>query len=182
MKKTSFGWFALNLCLTLGLDLLASSNAAEGASGEPAGAVAQAEGIAGPLLNIDFTAALNPGYAPKKGGAAVGVADDDFWNVYSRDDGQGGFARDGILRDLKYADQQPSGATLVVSNAAGAWMNGTYDPMFYWYLYPLGGGEISVILTQLAPGDYDFLIYGHGALDDQNGVYELVSGGTNYGI
>ena len=180
MKKTSFGWFALNLSLTLGLSLLAS-HPAEGASGAAAGDGARAEGISGPLLNINFTAAANRQYVIKKGGAAVGVADDDFWNVYSRDDGHGGFATDGILRELRYADQQPSGATLVVSNAPGAWMNGAADPMFNWYLYPLAGGEIRVMLTQLVPGSYDFYIYGHGAMDDQNGVYEVVSGGTNYG-
>ena len=180
MKTTSFEWLGLCLWLAGGLGLLASDPTG-GASVEAAGGVAQAEGITGPLLNINFTASANGQYVVKKGGAAVGLAADDFWNVYSRDDGRGGFSPDGILRELKYADQQPSGATLVVSNAAGAWMNGAADPMFDWYLYPLGRGEIKLTLTELAPGNYDFYIFGHGALDDQNGIYEVISGGTNYG-
>jgi hypothetical protein len=181
MKITTFGWVALNLCLTIGVSVPAADPGQGLVAEADGGSVRAASLSSGQLLNIDFTSDLNPQYLPKMGPAAVGVTADDYWNVYSRDDGSGGFRPNGSLSGLRYADQQPGGATLEVSNAAGAWINGAADPMFDWYLYPLGGGEISLALTQLPPGNYDFYIFGHGSLDDQNGIYELVSGGTNYG-
>jgi hypothetical protein len=44
-----------------------------------------------PLLNIDFGAHQNPVFRLKSGPASVGWNDADRWNLYSRDDGHGGW-------------------------------------------------------------------------------------------
>jgi hypothetical protein len=53
--------------------------------------------------------------------------------------------------------------------------------MFDYYLYPLTGGNITVVVTNLPSGSYDFYLYGHGELDNQSGVFQLSSGDINYG-
>src|SRR6266508_6761306 len=110
-----------------------------------------------PLLNVDFGTGT---ISAKIGFAAIGQSTNDFWNLYSRDDGNGGYRTFGTITNLKWADGTVSAVGLSVSNAPGAWNNGTSDPMYAVYLYP-AGGDIVVTATNLPLGTYDFYLYGH---------------------
>ena len=50
--------------------------------------------------------------------------------------------------------------------------------MYDSYIY--SGGVIGVTLSNLPPGLHDFYVYGHGSSDDQNGVYQILSGTNVY--
>ncbi len=135
------------------------------------------------LINVDFTAAENPAFVERKVGfAAVGQAANDVWNVYSRDDGRGGFRPNGALANLKWADGSDSGIGLNVTNAAGAWVANSRDPMMNSYLYPSGRTEnITATITNLPQGGFDFYVYAHGLPGLENGVVEIQSGLKSYG-
>jgi len=132
------------------------------------------------LFNVDFGVGTT---SPKVGFAATGQQTNDYWNLYTRDDGAGGYRTFGAVSNLKWADGTSSTVGLTVANAPGAWHNGTADPMYDVYLYPLSGGNITVTVTNLPAGNYDLYLYGHGGpgVDTQNSVFEVVTGGTNYG-
>src|SRR6266511_264660 len=57
------------------------------------------------LLNIDFGVGTN---SAKVGLAAVGRSTNDYWNLYSRDDGSGGYRYSGSVTDLKWSDGSAS--------------------------------------------------------------------------
>src|SRR5439155_24632978 len=107
----------------------------------------------------------------------------DYWNLYSRDDGRGGYRTFGAVSNLKWADGTVSAVALTVTNAPGAWQNGTADPMYNVYLYPFNGGNITVTLTNLPVGSYDLYLYGHGGpgVDNANSVFQVVTGSSDYG-
>jgi hypothetical protein len=123
------------------------------------------------LLNVNF--GTDAGLV-KTGPAAIGQPG-DLWNLYSRDDGAGGFRHFGQLNNLKWADGSPSPVHLTVTNAPGAWPSDLADPMMAQWLYPLpnGNGNIRLWLHQVPAGHYDLYLYGHGNLDDLVGVYEV---------
>ena len=131
------------------------------------------------LLNIDFTAEPHL----KTGPAAVGQTPNDYWNVYSRDvDSPFHWRDNGQLSGLKWADGSSSPAILSVTNAAGAWGNGSTDAMFQVYLYPLSRmGDMTVTLTGVPAGLYDLYFYAHGQPDSENGVVQVSSAGRDYG-
>jgi hypothetical protein len=134
-----------------------------------------------PLLNVDFGTGTT---SPKLGFAATGRSSNDFWNLYSRDDGSGGYRVFGTVNNLKWSDGTASAVGLSITNAPGAWINGAADPMFSVYLYPAtSGGIITLTVTNLPVGNYDFYLYGHGGpnADNQNSVFQVVSGNTDYG-
>src|SRR5438034_8025323 len=60
---------------------------------------------------------------------STGQSATDFWNLYSRDDGSGGYRTFGEVSNLKRADGTVSAVGLTVANAPGAWHNGAADPM-----------------------------------------------------
>jgi len=131
------------------------------------------------ILNIDFTA---NGAPVKSGVAAVGNGPGDVWNRYLRDPVQGQYQDPGSLTNLVWANGSGSGAGLTISNAAGAWDNGSEDDMFWSYLYPLSReGNITVTLTNLPAGEYTFYVYGHGEPDSENGVFTLNNGSATFG-
>src|SRR6266567_886646 len=132
------------------------------------------------LLNVDFGAGTN---SAKVGFAATGQSADDYWNLYSRDDGRGGYRTVGAVSNLKRADGTVSAVGLSVINAPGAWQNGAADPMYNVYLYPFDGGNITVTVTNLPAGSYDLFLYGHGGpgVDSANSVFQVVSGSRDYG-
>ncbi len=134
------------------------------------------------LLNVDYGSDQNPNFPKKSGAGAVGNSE-DLWNLYSRDDGRGGFRVQGSLKNLIWSDGAPSTIQLSVTNAAGAWYTFNKDPMFLSYLYPLGGGgpDITSVLSGLPSGSYDFYIYAHGQPPQENGVLQLTVGSVNYG-
>src|SRR6185369_13957537 len=132
------------------------------------------------LLNVDFGSGT---ISPKVGLAATGQSTNDFWNLYTRDDGSGGYRTFGTVTNLKWADGTVSAVGLTVTNAPGAWENGAADPMYNVYIYPINAGSIVVAVTNLPAGNYDFLLYGHGGpgVDTANSVFRLVSGSNDYG-
>src|SRR5437879_3612732 len=133
------------------------------------------------LLNIDFGVGTN---SAKVGLAATGQTANDFWNLYSRDDGNGGYRTFGTVSNLKRVDGTASTVGLTVTNAPGAWHNGAADPMYDVYLYPFNGGSITVTVANLPAGSYDFYLYGHGGpnADDQNSVFNVHAGNNDYGM
>ena len=132
------------------------------------------------LLNVDFGIGTS---SAKVGYAAVGKSDNDFWNLYSRDDGNGGYRDFGTVSNLKWADGTVSSVGLTVANAPGAWLNGLDDPMYNVYLYPFNADNITVTVTDLPAGRYDLYLYGHGGpgIDSLNAVFEVLTGRKNYG-
>ncbi len=131
------------------------------------------------LLDINFGAHLNPGNlsATKTGYAAIGESTGDFWNFYSRDNTSAfDWKVNGSLANLKLANGTVTSIGLTVNNLPGAWFNGSSDPMYNSYLYPLSGNTASLSITNLAPGFYDLLAY------SQDGKYDLTVGANNYGI
>src|SRR5580765_4403921 len=104
------------------------------------------------LINVDFGVGQT---SLKTGFAATGQSNTDYWNLYSRDDGQGGFRTFGAINDLLLADGSPSQVDITVANAPGAWGTGSSDPLLYAYLYPFNGGNITVTVTGVPEGRYD---------------------------
>src|SRR5205823_5419942 len=95
------------------------------------------------MIDVNFGAHLSPGLnATKSGFAATGASSGDYWNFYSRDDGHGNFIVNGALPDLRFVDSSISAAGLTVSNAPGAWANGSSDPMLNTYLYPFDTNKL----------------------------------------
>jgi hypothetical protein len=132
----------------------------------------------GPLIDVAFGA----GSATSKVGfAAAGQATNDFWNFYTRDDGQGGWRTFGGLADLKFVNGSPSGAGLTIANAPGAWGNGSSDPMYQTYIYPFNGGNILLTVTNLSAGSYNFYLYGHAGGDNGNSTYQVSVDGQSFG-
>jgi hypothetical protein len=131
------------------------------------------------LLNVQFAVDNS---ALKQGPAAFGLSPGDFWNRYSRDLPGGGYSSDGSLGGLKWADGSQSAVGLRIQNAPGAFGNGHPDPMFGTYLYPFNSEPITVTITNLPPGRYSVLAYGHGGPpNQQNTEFELRVGAASVG-
>jgi hypothetical protein len=107
----------------------------------------------------------------KTGFAATGVATHDFWNTYD--------INSGPLSNLEFVDGTISGAGMTVANVDGAYGNGASDPMYSVYLFN-GEGNITVTVSNLIAGTYNFYLYGHGNVDNQNSVFQLTAGSQNY--
>jgi hypothetical protein len=133
----------------------------------------QIEKVATALIDIDFDAGSGP--SAKKGFAATGQTTNDFWNFYTRDDGAGGWRTSGAITNLAYVDHKASSVGLTVNNAPGAWNNGSSDPMYGGYIYPLSGTNATFTLTNLPAGNYNFYLY------SQDGNYDLTVGGSFIG-
>lgn len=135
-----------------------------------------------PLLNIDFGSHDNPCFHTKLGPAAVGLGTNDFWNIYSRDDGYGGWVPNNQLQNLIWSDGLNSSINLGVTNAAGAWHTLNSDPMFESYLYPLSRtGNIGITISSLPQGVYDLYIYAHGQPAAENARVRVSTASTDYG-
>lgn len=132
------------------------------------------------VLNLQLGA---DGSALKKGWAATGQSDEDFWNLYSRDDGRGGFKNLDTIAPLYWASGRTSSIIAEVRNAPGAWENGHLDPMFRVYLYPLSFDPVvTVALHHVPAGLYSLYLYGHGGPPpEQNTEFQLASGEFQYG-
>src|SRR5947208_1760680 len=140
------------------------------------GIVASTPAHADTLISVNFYAHLSGGLdTPKTGLAAAGHSANDFWNHYSRDAAPGQWLSFGGISNLKTAEGVATSCGLTIANAPGAWGNGSSDAMYNTYLYPLGGGNITVTVTNLASGNYDFYVYGSDA------SYQLVVDGVDYG-
>ena len=128
------------------------------------------------LLNLDFNGGA---VSPKSGQAAVGVSSNDFWNSY---DTEGNASV--VLNDLFLTDGTITAVDIGIDNAPYADVNGASDPMFNtlsmgsaWE----GTGNITLTVSNLTTGLYDFYLYGHGYDDAMNSLFELKSD-ANYGM
>jgi hypothetical protein len=124
------------------------------------------------LINLDFGSGTA---TAKTGQAAFGESSNDFWNFYTRDDGNGGWRTIGGLANLSYADGTPSPAGVVVLSGPGYWNNGSSDPMYAGYIYPLNSGNLTVNVTNLPAASYDLYLYGYEA------SYQVTVGGADFG-
>jgi hypothetical protein len=134
------------------------------------------QGVPNTLINVDFGAGPATTGSPKAGPAAVGQATNDFWNFYTRDDDSGGWRTFGVLSNLKFANGAAASGGMTVLNAPGAWGDGSSDPMYNSYIYPFDSDNVSVTVTNLTKGQYDFYVYG------PDGNYQLTVGPTDYGV
>ena len=128
------------------------------------------------LIDVDFVARTTS----EAGFAATGVTSSDYWNAFpaiqnGSDTGQG------VLVNLEYMNGVSSGVGLAVTNAAGGANNGSSDSMYSTYLYALGSGPMTVLVTNLPAGTYSFYLYGHGNVANQSSVFQLSCGSLNYG-
>jgi hypothetical protein len=125
-----------------------------------------------PLLNVQ----LGGGVSQKWGSAAVYIDEqNDFWNWYSNPWSMS------AAMGLQWSSQVDSYMTMTVDNAPGQWGNITGDAMFDGYIYNDLGIPITIALNGVPAGSYDLYIYGHGAADNQNGVYQVYADGNDYG-
>lgn len=152
-----------------------------GAVSSSSAKLALAARLSGKLMDIDYTAHLNPAFTVKTGPAAVGVAANDFWNVYSRDTSSlWDWRPGGQVNALKWTDGTSTAASLIVTNAAGAWLTTSDDPMLKSYLYPLSrSGNITSTLHGLPPQSYDISVYAHGQPDSESARVALKVNGVS---
>ena len=135
------------------------------------------------LLNLDFNGGTGV-ISPKRGTAAIGYTTNDLWNLYTRDTAVSGVWKNpGTATNLLWSDGTASGINLYITNAPGAWGNGSGDYMFNNYLYPLpnGNGNIVFTLSNVPPGKYDLYLYSHGG-STENGSLNVQVGAVNYGV
>lgn len=137
------------------------------------GSGAPLEAATGRILNVDFGVGTS---SAKVGLAATGQSAHDFWNLYSRDDGRGGFRTLGSVENLVWADGGESRIGLTVTNAPGAWNSGSADAMMSVFLYPFNGGEIAIGITNLPPAVYQLHVYGHGVGPHEVGRFVVQAG------
>jgi hypothetical protein len=145
-------------------------------------------GSSSTIWAVNFFADKNPGLGTVKHGlAAIGHTTNDVWNGCSRDGiDMFDFLTFVVVSNLITVDGVTTGVGLTLTNAPGAWFNGTDDAMYNTYLYPFDGNNLVVEVTNLPAGAYDFYVYGHGNVDqggfhDLNGVYQLSVGSADYG-
>jgi hypothetical protein len=137
--------------------------------------------IPGPAARLIDVAFTTSSVTSKTGFAATGLRASDFWNtctfIYtSLDQGYG------ALPSLKFVDGSVTGAGLTVANAAGDYGNGASDPMYSTYLFQFPNfGNITVTVTNLITSTYNFYLYGHGNVNNQNSVFQLTVGSQSYG-
>lgn len=110
------------------------------------------------------------------GFAATGHTASDYWNWYTRNDGLGGFLTFGFLSNLQTVEGVATTVGMTIANAPGAFGIGSSDPMYNSYVYPFDGGNVTITVTNLAAGRYDFYAYTH------DGNSELTVGAVSYGI
>lgn len=126
-----------------------------------------------PLINVDFGGTNST----KTGYAAIGRTEVDFWNAC----GYLGTSSNNLAR-LSFANGTASWVGLDVTGQHGDSTNGHADAMFNPFLFRGDGGNMQLSITNLPPGTYDLLLYGHGPADADNGFYEVAVGGTSYGV
>jgi hypothetical protein len=137
------------------------------------------------LINVDFGVGSQ---SKKTGWSAAGSATNDYWNLYRHYDPKYTpgmpLVANGVLSEIKLADGTASPVTLSVTNAPGVWGNATGDPMMDAYIFAQDGSNIVVTVSRLAPGRYQFFLYGHAEADvtaEQNSVFLLKSGTNVFG-
>jgi hypothetical protein len=114
------------------------------------------------LINVNF------GGNTKSGAAVVGSTGDN-WNSYVYPNNT-----DVTVPNLVWnVGSTPSPVSLRVQNGPGQWGFTTTDPMYWTYIYPQSGGNITLTINNLPAGDYDLYVYGHGGAANQNSTFTL---------
>jgi hypothetical protein len=127
-----------------------------------------------PVANVIDVAFTSASVTSKVGFAATGETTNDFWNSCTANG----------AANLKFADGTPSGASVTTTGVENAYENGAADPMFGTDFYtevPSFSSGILVSITNLSADLYDFYIYGHGNVDDENSVFQVTVASQSYG-
>ena len=103
------------------------------------------------LWDVDFQGGTNPAVSQEVGFAVIGQTANDYWNCYTRDDGNGGWLENGSLTNLSLADGTITSVGLMVTNGPGAWSSGSSDAMYNAYIYPFS--EIMTVTLTNLPAD-----------------------------
>jgi hypothetical protein len=86
---------------------------------------------------------------------------------------------------MKNKSNVATSVQLAITGAPGVWSTSSADHMYSEYIYRSstsgGVGNITITLTNVPAGNYDFYVYGRGSATNANGVYEIDSNGINYG-
>ncbi len=104
----------------------------------------------------------------------LGLRNSDVWNKCPTTDNT-------TYTSLVWSDNTSSATSITIGVAPGNWgLTAETDVMYSGYVYS-SGGPFTLTISNLASGTYNFYLYGHGAANDQSGVYGLVSGSLIYG-
>lgn len=128
------------------------------------------------LFNVNFGSPSTN----KVGFAAVGLATNDYWNGYYNSSNLSG-----SIVGLINASGTASALGLTVLNAPGigSWNGGgNGDGMYTSFVYATNGGNVTLLLTNLTTGNYDFYLYGHGNTNDANTIFQLWTGGRDWDV
>lgn len=107
----------------------------------------------GEIINVNFAG------DGKKGRAAVGQGENDYWNRYHFP-----FAMHATLEDLKTSSSRPTGALLQTHTLPGEWGWTCQDPM--WGTYSYSEGEAGYLrFPNLPAGTYQLFVFAHPAGD-----------------
>lgn len=137
--------------------------------------------VTSPLININFGGHTGD----KVGFAAIGQTVNDYWNAYYQPG-----VTPGSIANLLNSLGSSTGVGLTVDNATGIWGNGVSDGpynagMYGNFIYANNAGKITVQVSGLAAGTYNFYLYGHTGnwdISAANGNFHLWSGTTDCGI
>jgi RHS repeat-associated protein len=128
------------------------------------------------LFNVNFGGPSTN----KVGLAAVGLATNDYWNGYYNSSNLSG-----SIVGLTNAGGTTStvGLTVLNSPGIGSWNGGgNGDGMYTSFVYATNGGNVTLLLTNLTTGNYDFYLFGHGNTNDANTIFQLWSGGRDWDV
>jgi hypothetical protein len=79
------------------------------------------------------------------------------------------------------ANGTPTTVGLTLQNGAGTSGFTHPDLMYNCFCYSQDNGDITLTVTNLPSGQYDFYLYGHAGAAVANTVFQLLVGGTDYG-
>src|SRR6267142_3621247 len=128
------------------------------------------------LFNVNFGSRSTN----KLGFAAAGLTINDYWNGYYNSSNL-----TGSIVGLTNASgtASPVGLTVLNSPGIGSWNGGgNSDGMYTSFVYATNGGNVTLLLTNLTTGNYDFYLYGHGNTNDANTIFQLWSGGRDWDV
>jgi hypothetical protein len=137
------------------------------------------------LIDVAFIDTILPTstVTTKTGFAAGGVAPDDFWNTLNI--GNAFPFGTETLRNLQFVDQTVSDVSLTFSTQIlasydfGEGANGANDAMYGQYLY--NNENMTLTLSGIPAGAYNFYFYGHGNEDNQIGIFQFTVGNQYIG-
>jgi len=128
------------------------------------------------LFNVNFGSPTTN----KVGFAALGLATNDYWNGYYNSSNL-----TGSIVGLTNASGSASAGRVTIFNSPGigSWNGGgNGDGMYTSFVYATNGGNVTLLLTNLTTGNYDFYLYGHGNTNDATLYSSFGQGGRDWDI